>query len=458
MVGRALNWYILLAVAFTLAFPAGATDLRHIVEYTLKTHPGVEASRADQRATGYQLQQSKGRLFPEINLRGDLGLQKVDKRSNQSSADNDKWFERKEITVSVTQVLFDGWQRSYDIQRNSARLNASALRVLGTAETSALDAIDVYIDVLRNQKLVSLARQNVTRHQEILGVVQAQYDGGRAPLSDVSQIRGRVGAAEAAVAVMRQSHFNARSRFRRVVGMEASNLKKVRMPSGLPGSKIVAVNRGIANNPDFKAAVADVEAAGYAYDQSAGTLLPQIALEGNATSGYDVGGISGRNEDLSVKLTFSWKLFDGAIRKNRRRELSERLIQAQSNQTLRQRNIVETIEQSWNSLITGRERVGALAKQVKASKAVVSDFLEEYELSKRTLLEVLDAESLLFNARVQSLSAEAIRTLAGYQALAAMGELLSSMNISPPAEAYIDAKLENVDWTGPFNTFIEPLR
>jgi len=458
MVRKSAYWHACIAFAVTLASPAGATDLRHIVEYTLKNHPGVKASRAEKRATGYQLQQSLGRLYPEITLGGDLGLQKVDKLSNTTSTDNDKWFNRREISVSVTQVLFDGWERSFDIQRNSARLGVSALRVLGTAETTALDAIDTYIDVTRNQNLVALAQQNVSRHQQILSVVQAQYDGGRAPLSDVNQIRGRVGAAEAVVAVMRQSLLNTRSKFLRVVGMQASNLQKVRPLTGLPGSKSVAIKRGIDNNPNFRAAIAEVEAAGYAYEQSGGSLLPQIALEGNASSGYDVDGVAGRNENLSVRLTFSWKLFDGAIRQNRRRELSERLIQAQSIQILRQKEIVETIEQAWSALVTGRERVNALARQVKASKEVVSDFLQEYELSKRTLLEVLDAESLLFNARVQVLSARAIRTLAGYQALAAMGELLSSMNIAPPAEAYVDTNLSDVKWTGPFDTFIEPLR
>lgn len=455
---RPVSVFALFAVFGLLALPVWALELHQAVENTLKTNPGIEVTRADKRATGYQLQQSQGRLLPEIILQGDLGLQKTDKESNETSSDNDKWFTRREVSISAKQILFDGWERSYDILRNAARLDASALSVFGAAESTALDAIDVYLDTMRNQQLVSLARQNVSRHKQILAVVKAQFDGGRAPLSDVNQIRGRVAAAQAVVEVMRQSLLNARAKFTRIVGLEPTNLKKVRLPKKLPRGKQTAVKRGIANNPDILAAGARVRAAEYAYDQSSGALLPEIALEGSATRGFDVDGVAGRDDELAVKLTFSWKLFDGSIRANRRRELGELLSRQRSNQDLRQREIIESIERAWNSLVTGRERVAALRKQVVASRAVVSDFLKEYELSKRTLLEVLDAESLLFNARVQSISAQAIRTLAGYQVLAAMGELLLSMNIDPPAEVYIDADVKNINWMGPFNIFVEPLR
>ena len=61
------------------------------------------------------------------------------------------------ISAELTQVLFDGWDRSNDIYRSAATVDAAALRLLERSEALGLDAVEAYIDVQRHTQILGVA-------------------------------------------------------------------------------------------------------------------------------------------------------------------------------------------------------------------------------------------------------------------------------------------------------------
>lgn len=66
---------------------------------------------------------------------------------------------------------------------------------------------------------------------------------------------------------------------------------------------------------------------------------------------------------------------------------------------------------------------------------MVSVYGKEYEIGQRTLINLLDSENQLFNARVSLISARSVSVFADYQLLAAMGQLLEYLKTAAPPEA-----------------------
>ena len=87
--------------------------------------------------------------------------------------------------MTLTQMLFDGFATQSEVERQIARMDSASRRVQETAEFIALDAVEAHLDVLRNQALVELARENVEQHQGILGQVRQLegQGGGRSAMS-----------------------------------------------------------------------------------------------------------------------------------------------------------------------------------------------------------------------------------------------------------------------------------
>jgi adhesin transport system outer membrane protein len=457
--GRAAAAFAAVCLLATLPPDAAqALSLREVVERVIHGNPNIGASRAERNATYYQLLQSKGRLFPEANVEAEFGAQKLANKLDEHAIGQGVWSRRRQAAFSVTQTIFDGHERHYDIAKNAARLDAASIRVLETSEALALDAIEAYLDVRRFDQLAALTRSNVSRHSEILRIVEAQFKGGRAPASDVSQIRGRLASAEAVVEANRQQALNTSARFRRVVGVEPAGLAPVPVPPGVPGSREAAIAEAASGNPGVKAALADADASAFAADQSLSDFYPTISLEGSTTYAYERDGKMRGTEDMIGSIVLRWKLFDGLIRHNRRRELVERAAKSRLEADATHLANVEIIDRAWAAYQVGRSRIAALNRQVAASDEVVDAFLEEYELSKRSLLEVVDAESLRFNAKFQLLGAEAIQRFAAYQLLAGMGRLLSSLGISPPPESQTRGQLYSAGQLDGFDVLFEPLR
>ncbi len=450
-----LLWGLIWATQFSVAH---AMSLREAVRYTVRQHPSIAAAQADRRATGYELRQAQGRLLPQVNLTSDIGYQKIDQPEGKGPAINNQWRLREEATVTVQQILFDGWDRANDIYRNAARIDASAYRVMERSEALGLRAVEAYIDVRRHSRLLGIANDNVRRHEQILRLVRGRRQGGKASKGEVDQALERLAGTKAVVAEIRQALLDAQAKFRNVIGKETQRTRPVMLPRGMPASRSAAVKIAIVSNPTIQAAAADIDVAKFGREQAKSGFFPQVSLEGRAALGNDISGTPGRNEDLSGKVVLTWNIFDGLITTNRNRAAAERFAQAEAERQARIRETAEAVERAWAAFVTGGERVDSFRQQVTLNRKVVKGYLEEYELSKRTLLDLLDSENALFNSRFQLESIHAVHLFSAYQVLASMGKLLQNLGIAPPPETLADHRTQSQKSFGMFNINIEPLR
>lgn len=452
-------WGILAVIAAgLLATQAQAITLRDAVRKAVHNNPEVQDVIRARRASDFQLRQAQGALLPRVDLSAEIGAQRVDKPRSLSGILNREWRNRRQASMTIRQILFDGWNRANDIYKNAARVDAGALRVLERSEALGLNAVEAYIDVRRLGHLLRISQDNARRHLAILKLIRIRKKGGKSPASELDQTLERVAGAKAIVAEIRQSLLEAKAKFRRVIGKEPGVTNPVNFPGRVPASRQSAVQKGLASNPSIRAALADIDAAKFAREQSRGAYYPEIALEGTATFGSDISGIPGRDNDLTGRVVMSWNVFDGLITTNRNRELSERWYQAKARHDTQNRQVTEAVERAWAAYTVGRKRVSELKRQAELNKRIVRTYLQEYRLSKRSLLDLLDSESALFNSRFQLSSIRAVHLFSAHQLLASMGILLDTLGVAAPKEGISQRRAQTQRSLGVFNINIEPLR
>ena len=421
--------------------PVNATSLRDAVASAVQTNPTVNAAQARHRANEWVLEQAKGRFFPEIELSGDYGKQWLDRPNGIAPISNQMWQDRRQVTLSVRQVLFDGWDRANDVYRSQARISAASYRILARSEAIALKAIEAYIDIERHRNLLRLGKKQVQRHHSLLRLVQERIDGGRAPISDGQQTRARLEAAKALVAQIEVALETAKAKYTSAVGEEPGRLKSVGYAKGVPKSRGAVMTQAMRYNPRISALNAEVTVANFDREQFRSSLYPQLFIEGNATRGEDLEGTPGRNDELEAKLVLSWKLFDGGVRRSREAELAERQSVKVAEVDILVRDLNEEIGITWARLTKGRAEVVANENQVNQNKQVVVSYKNEFDADKRSLLDVLDAENELFGSEFEYYNTRSLYLFSSYRLLAQMGTLLKSLGIETPAggEAAVEA-------------------
>src|SRR5258708_7099072 len=410
-----------------------------------KSNPGVGEASANRRATESELRQTQSTLLPQVRVDAYYGREKFDQSASVISGSalpipapgTGVWRDGNQQSVVVRQLLFDGFASIQDIWRQSARVNAGALRVRERTELIALDGAEAYLDVVRNLRLIGLADQNVATHEKIFSNVNSRFAGGRAGEGDLEQARERVENAKAQRDEFRKSLEDARAKYRKVVGLEPYNLRFPGPLGGMPGSRDESLAVAIRFNPTILAAQADVDAAKHAFRVTDGAFVPTIALEGRATR-YDntypfIQDVT--HEDYSGRVVMSWDIFRGGQDVWRRSEAAERSVQATMAHARLQRDALESIDKAWGARTVTRTRISDLVRQLEAARKTIAAYNKEYELGQRSLIDLLNAQNQYFNAAVSLTSARSVVVFADYQLLAAMGTLLEYLKAPPPVDA-----------------------
>src|SRR5882724_943150 len=312
-----------------LAISPGAAEpfsINDALRESAKSHPGVGEASANRRATESELRQTQSTLLPQVRVDAYWGREKFDQSATVVSGSalpiptlgTGLWRDGNYQSLVVRQLIFDGFASIHDIWRQSARVNAAAFRVRERTELLALDGAEAYIDVVRYLRLVALADQNIATHEKIFSNVNSRFAGGRAGEGDLEQSRERVENARAQLSEFRKSLDDARSKYRKVVGLEPINVRFPGPLGGMPRSKDEALAVAIRFNATILAAQADADAAKHEFRATDGNFAPKFFLQGSATP-FDnsfpyvaaPGLPSVIHNDYSGKVVMSWDIFRG---------------------------------------------------------------------------------------------------------------------------------------------------
>ncbi|MBN8534556.1 MAG: TolC family outer membrane protein [Rhizobiales bacterium] len=430
---------ISLAILMAGVLPAGAQgelSLEQAIRHAVTTNPRIKEAAANRRATDMEVRQVQGALLPQVRLQAEYGSERSRRFDGVRAAGaNDPRKAGGEASVVVTQLLYDGFATVNQIYRQIARSDAAAWRTFERSELVALDTVEAYLDILRYSHSIAHANANISAHEVLSNNVSQRFAGGRAGRGDAEQVRERLNSARAVKADLQIRLDEARAAFRRSVGLEPRRLGPAKRLSGLPRSRQEALDKTLAANPSLRAASSDVTAAEREFDASSGAFGPRVSLEGRARTGRDSGFIAGGFDEASAKVRMDWNIFSGGTDSARRNELAERIYENRFRMDALRRSAFESVDRAWGAREHSGARINALMGQVTAAQQVVQAYRGEYELGQRTLLDLLNAENAMFNAKLSLEAARVVAVFSDYQLLATSGQLLSQLRINRPADA-----------------------
>ncbi len=430
-----------LIAAATISGPALAQTLADAIRLAIETNPEVAQVSASREVVDHELRQARGLYLPQVDVEGFIGPQWTDSPSTRARGTDRERLTTNQLSIVLQQLVFDGFGTDNQVELQASRVDAAAYRVLETAELIGLDVVQSYLDVLRQIELVELANANVAVHVQTLNDVRRRQRAGRSSIADVQQAAERLFAAENTLVDFQLNLDNARVTFQRLVGEPAGPLTRpLSVAAELPINAETAVVDAKRNNPVLLSARADLDSANAGYRAAAAPFYPQVTLESRATFGDDLSGVEGRDDTYDVLLIARYNLFRGGIDAAERREQLSRIREARNRLLALDRSVEELARQSWNELQSATRRLELLEQQVISSQQVRRSYQQQFNIGQRTLLDLLDSENALFNARVSRATIDYALIFARYRVIAATGNLLRTVGVSLPAAAAADAR------------------
>jgi adhesin transport system outer membrane protein len=375
--------------------------------------------------------QARGGYFPRLDLVLAGGREKSNNTTTRALGDDDLTLTRAERSIRLTQLIYDGSSTRNLVKQQSALVDAALARLSSTQENISLRAIQVYLDSLRRAAIVRLTKENLGYHEETLGKIIERFESGVGTRVDVVQTRGRRAQSKSNVLLSERDVKNGMAEFYRVVGERPKMLVEPQAVGSIPGTLEQALELALANNPGLKAVEAELEASIAGRRQAKGIFFPRFDLEIGATRNDDTDGSLGANDDESAVIRMTYNIYRGGADRARLNEAEAREFALRESVRSSQRVVEEDVTLIWNELQDILVRLEYLDAYVKSTEEVLSVYVEQLTLGKRTLLDLLDIQNELLRAQISKLSGDHIALLARYRVLASTGQLLETLEINP---------------------------
>ena len=185
----------ILVTTLIVCQPLFAETLTEAVEQTIKSNPTILAETSRRLSVDQTIDQARAGYYPKVDLNLGIGRERTD--SPTTRPDHRKWLTRGEAELTATQMLYDGFATKNSVDQTTSLAESAGYSVSDIAETTSLNAIKVYLDVLRRQQMLSLTEDNLASHERIFSQIKQRADSGVGNNADVEQSSGRLALSRA---------------------------------------------------------------------------------------------------------------------------------------------------------------------------------------------------------------------------------------------------------------------
>ncbi|MGE0255722.1 MAG: TolC family outer membrane protein [Alphaproteobacteria bacterium] len=428
------TWAVVAAALALAPTPAVAQTLSEALAAAYLGNPDLESARAGLRGTDEEVPQALSSWRPNVTMSSSYGSRRIETFPN-GAADTDVHNLPRTFGVEIEQPLFRGFRTEAETRRAKNRVAAARARLVVKEQEVLLDAVEAYLDVLRTEQILQLRRENEDGLARQLEATRDRFRVGELTRTDVSQAESRYAQATAQRQAAEGDVSIARANYAKFIGSPPGTLVQPGIPSQLPADLQTTLRDARTNNPNVVAVEFDERSARDNIDLVFGELLP--TLSATAAFDYDrdlVGADTGRRQrSLLAELTVP--LYEGGDVYSRVREAKHGASEALATLAEAKREIDRIATNAWESYASNRARIVSFEAQVQAQTVALEGVEQEQRVGSRSILDVLDAERELVDARIQLVGAQRDSLAAAYAVIQAIGRL-TARDLGLPVPVY----------------------
>lgn len=406
-------------------------------------NPTLQQARAGLRATDESVPTALSGFRPSISATGSMSDYSKETNTNPGVKTE---LNPKTMALSVTQPIFSGLGTVSALRQAVNNVKAARARLLSTEQSILLATAAAYLNVVRDNAVLKLNANNEQVLARQLDATRDRFKVGEITRTDVHLAEARLARVRAERIGAQGQLETSKAAYVNVVGESGSDFSAPDLNLSLPKTLEDALGEGQKNNPRVIAAEYDELAAKEAANSAMASLMPSVNLNGTAKRSIDSIQNNYQADEVTGTITLTVPLYQGGseysgLRRSKQQAAASRLALDQA-----LRDTTEEIHRSWENNLTAWARIGAFETQVKASETALEGVEKEASVGSRTVLDVLDAEQELLDARVNLVKSQRDATVAALTLLSSVGRL-TAKELKLPVDLYdAEGHYQDVKW------------
>ncbi len=380
-----------------------AENLLQVYQQARISNPDLRKSAADRDAAFEKINEARSPLLPQLGLGADYTYNNGYRDSNGINSNVTSG------SLQLTQVLFDmsKW-RALTLQEKTAGIQDVTYQT--DQQTLILNTATAYFKVLAAIDTLSYTEAQKQAIYRQLDQTTQRFNVGLVAITDVQNARSQYDAVLANEVTARNDLDNAVEELRQVTGNYYPELASLNV-DGFKTSKPQAVNALLKEaenrNLSLLQARLNQDLAREQIRQAQDGHLPTLDL--NASSGVSNNRYSGsksisQDADIGqnkIGLSFSLPLYQGGMVNSQVKQAQYNFVGASEQLESAHRSVVQTVRSSFNNVNASISSINAYKQAVVSAQSSLDAMEAGYSVGTRTIVDVLDATTTLYNAKQQ---------------------------------------------------------
>lgn len=428
--------HFLLGLCLALASQAQADDLLSLYDRAVAASPELQAGEYTVELAKAQEDRSFGELLPQINVVGNYSLNRFHSQGSDFVRAASNEYPGKRASVSLRQPLFD-LQAYLLMKSQQSRTSQSEQDLLNAHQKLIANLIERYVDALEAADKSQIIAAELNSTERRLARVSDMHARQMALITDLYELQARVETLKTELIDRDNDAHIALEKLRELTGDAVTAIEPIRLDAHQPPPEndIESWARQTGQiNPELQALKLAIESARQSISAYRAGYLPRIELQlsgiysdtnfdNRQSPAYDVG---------TATLQATVPIYNGGITDARVREAEARkkLGEAQLEQRLRE--LEKLTRAAYLDMQSSPARSLASNRQLAATEKSRDAMQKGYELGVVTIVDLLNAEQRLSEARLQQRQARyryfKARSSLYFQAGRLIGPELSKFN------------------------------
>lgn len=408
---KRLSIFLILFCMFTpSAFAANLIDVFH---HACANDPTIKEARASFLATEQNVPLSVSTFLPQIFASGFLQRSRIDNETGGNPFDNDSVYysETTSYTISATQSVFNfaNWARLSEANNG---VKAAAAELSAAVQDLMIRTVTAYFNVLVASEDLRFIRAEKKAVERQLKQNQERFKVGLIAITSVHESQAQYDTS-VAQEVSAQNQLQNRIE-------ELREITNTTFPSMMGADKDLPLRKPIPANIDRWVSVAEnqnygLKAAHYGVLASKAVIkeqfaghLPVINAGANYNYTYRSNPVGTdapswvKSADASISADLP--VFSGGATTALTRQARYNYLAASANQVKTHRSVVSRTRQAYLGVISGISQVKADRQAIISRRSALEATEAAYKVGTRTFVDVLDAQSRLYDTERVSAS------------------------------------------------------
>jgi len=415
------------AVAACMVLPAQAQSLVEIYEAARAYDATYLSARSQYEANLARAEQAKAGLLPQAGV--SAGANWNDRNSSVNALDGS--FNSQNVTLSASQPLYRPANRAASEQGELA-VEVAKAQLQAAEQELIVRTTQAYFDVLAAQDTMTFVQAQKAAVAEQLAAAKRNFEVGTSTVTDSREAQARYDLVQAQEIAAENDLRVKKLALDQLVGRSGVSPKPLMVPVALPALSPADpeawVREAEQRHPTIQQASKGLDIARLETAKAEAGHKPTLDLVGQyqvARAPSSSANIPGyvRNNTGTIGLQFNLPLFAGYAIQNRVKETVALEEKARTDLEAARRGVTQATRSAYFGVLSGQGQVKALEAAEASSQSALEANQLGYQVGVRINIDVLNAQSQLFQTKRDLAQARYNVLLGGLRLRQASGQL-----------------------------------